>query len=169
MRSRKRGRRRSARDTRDTGATGTGSFRPRSHARRLLAVCSLLPASALPLLFYSFTTASLLLYYFFTTALLLLYYCVTRCVGVLRGHSGRIVSVAVGGCMDRLIVSTDSAGEILFWADGGVAVQRAAETGAQGLGLEGLEAQSGSMLFGQRTVEFRCSSPPPRMHSPHSP
>ena len=88
---------------------------------------------------------------------------------MLRGHSGRIVSVALGGCMGRLIVSTDSAGEILFWADGGVAVQRAADTGAQGQGLEGLQAESGSMLFGQRAVEFRWSSPPPRIHSPCSP
>jgi hypothetical protein len=63
--------------------------------------------------------------------------------------------------MGRLIVSSDSAGEILFWADGGVAAQRAPETAAQGQGLEGLEEESGCMLFGERAVEFRCS--PPRL------
>jgi hypothetical protein len=47
-----------------------------------------------------------------------------RCAGVLRGHTARIISVAIGGCRGRLIVSSDSSGEMLVWGDGGVVRQR---------------------------------------------
>ncbi len=47
-----------------------------------------------------------------------------QCAGVLRGHTARIISVAIGGCRGRLIVSSDSSGEMLVWGDGGVMRQR---------------------------------------------
>jgi len=39
-----------------------------------------------------------------------------KCECVLRGHGGRIVSIAIGGCTGRLIASSDLLGQIRLWA-----------------------------------------------------
>jgi len=39
-----------------------------------------------------------------------------KCECVLRGHGGRIVSIAIGGCTGRLIASSDVLGQIRLWA-----------------------------------------------------
>ena len=43
-----------------------------------------------------------------------------RCAALLHGHGGRILCLAIGGCGGRLLVSSDSLGEVLVWVDGGL-------------------------------------------------
>ena len=54
------------------------------------------------------------------------------CAGVLRGHTGRILSLGISGGNGRLLVSSDSNCEVLLWADGGIERRSPSRTGPGG-------------------------------------
>ena len=69
-----------------------------------------------------------------------------RCSALLHGHGGRILCLAIGGCGGRLLVSSDSLGEVLVWVDGGL-TQRfhpSPQTGALVGGGAGRELPDGN-------------------------
>ena len=75
------------------------------------------------------------------------------CAGVLRGHTGRILSVGISGGNGRLLVSSDSNCEVLLWADGGIERRTPSRTGPSGR-----DVQFVLMSRLQETWPVRCVS-----------